>query len=408
MLAEDEIILKGSGTGKRGFSPRPPRLLVAFLLGCSVPLGAQDPDRDVTEVPQYVIDAAASLVQRAPEIDLVWPGFWPRPRPYVLIDFQHLAGSLLFTSDDPLDGYSLVPQHELPPPLHGRLYAHAGPFDADYLAGARTVPNEATPVPAPLTGPDGLDNGYSQAEAILHESFHFWQLARWNDRHRRQPADCTPQRFAAIGVEPPARFQEAARRELEMLARAVDATDREQLLGRVLEYLTVRQERLTAVDPLFAAVEQRQERREGSAQFAGLAGSLAATHEDATHARAALKDSLAVLLRGFRSFADERQLDADQEAAFRVYYTGAAIAFLLDVLDAGSWRAAVERGEFLDVLLADAVSARDYVRIMEARATYRPCTAGDRGSDGSVRRNSRMSMATCSGHSQFGQCPISR
>ncbi|HEX6134773.1 MAG TPA: hypothetical protein VFZ24_12470 [Longimicrobiales bacterium] len=328
------------------------------------------------DVPQHVSAAAALLVERAVDIDRVWPGFWPEPRPYVLTDFERAEQTLLFTPYDPLDGFSRVADDVLPLVLRGRMYVRAGIFSGDYLAGAGRRPDETMPAPVPLAGPDGLENGYSQAEAILHESFHFWQLATWNDAHRRQPADCTPQRYDNIGVDPPADFQDAARREVLILAAAVGAADRRQRSAGAREYLAARLKRLAAADPLFAAVDQRQERREGTAQFAGLAGSLAASHADTSRARAALRDTVASLLADFGRLSDAPGADETQEAAFRAYHTGAAMAVLLDDLGAGDWRGAVQSGAFLDLLLARAVGANEYIRVSEGRATYRTCAAG--------------------------------
>lgn len=323
------------------------------------------------DIPEGVVAAAVRVVERAAAIDSVWPGFWPEPRPFIVYDGARW--SLLFTSDEPLPGYRPTDPQSLPAQLRGRLYLRPGPITLDYLDGSWPGDAPVPPAPVPLVGPTGLQNGYSQEEAILHEAFHFWQLARWPDTHRRQPADCTPQRYETTGWEPPSSFDDAVAIELARLRDAVLASTPQERVDRTQAYLDARRDRLDAVDPLITAIDQRQERREGSAEFTGLAGSLAALHGAGVPLRTALRDTLASHLARLSAGEGLRDFTASQRAAFRAYRAGAATAFLLDALDVESWRSAVARGEFLDVLLARALGADDYIRWHEDIATSQPC-----------------------------------
>lgn len=329
--------------------------------------GTPRPDSDGS-IPDGILGAAALVVDRAPAIDRVWPGFWPEPRPYVL--YEYPSWSLLFTRDEPLPGFEPVDPASLPASLRGTLYLRPGPITTlgeDWHRGGAILP-----APVPVVGPTGL-RGYSQVEVILHETFHFWQRARWPDAHRRQPADCTPQRYEAAGLEPPSGFRDAEVIELALLRDAVLASTRKELTSRIRAYLDARRTRLDPVDPLFAAIDQRQERDEGSAEFAGLAGSLAARDGAGPELQPLLRDTLASQLAGFEVQWDASAFTASQRGAARAYRAGAASAFLLDALEVAGWRQEIERGEFFDVLLAGAVQADDYLRWQERTATSRPC-----------------------------------
>lgn len=341
--------------------------VMVALLASALPGTAQQVD---SLVPPGVLQAAESLAVDAAVIDRVWPGFWVQPRPYVILDFARQDRAVLVTLEDPLDGYAQVPDSELPPALRGRVYIREAAFDTDFLSAAGAVPDERTPAPVPLVSP--LLRGYTQTAIILHETFHLWQRARWNDYHRRPPVDCTPQRYEGVEAELPPDFDAAVGRELAHLARAVAAPDDERT-ATVRAFLDVRLQRLLAADPLFIAVDQRQERVEGTAEFTGLAGSIAILHPDAMAARQALQDSLLIRLGDFGRRADEMQLDRSRTAAMRAYHGGAAMAFLLDRLGVDGWRNDIEQGDFLDVVLARHLGDAAYLARVEEYGRPRAC-----------------------------------
>lgn len=341
-------------------------VLVA-LLASAQPGTAQQAD---PHVPPGVLEAAESIVVNARFVDGVWPGFWIRPRPYVILDFARQDVAVLVSPGDPLDGYARVPDSELPPALRGQVYVRGAGFDTDFLSSAGALPDERTPAPVPLVSP--LLPGYTQTEIILHETFHLWQRATWKDHHRRPPVDCTPQRYEGVGAELPPDFDAAVSRELTYLARALAAPDDERA-ATVRAFLDVRLQRLLAADPLFIAVDQRQERVEGTAEFTGLAGTIATLHPDAMEARQALQDSLMLRLGQLDRRADEMQLDPSRRAAMRAYYGGAAMAFLLDRLGVDGWRNDIEQGDFLDVVLARHLGDAPYLVRVEEHGRPRGC-----------------------------------
>ncbi len=343
--------------------------MMAALLASAVPVTAQQADVD-SAMPPGVLEAAESLVVHAQSVDRVWPGFWVRPRPYVILDFERQDRALLVTPGEPLDRYAPVPDSGLPPALRGQVYVRDGEFDSGFLSAAGPVPDERTPTPVPLVSP--LLRGYTQTSLILHETFHLWQRARWNDHHRRPPVDCTPQRYEGVVAKLPPGFDAAAERELQHLARAVAASDDERAEA-VRSFLGVRLERLLPADPLFLAVDQRQERVEGTAEFTGLAGGLAILYPDTTVAGQALQDSLVIRLGDFDRRADEMQLDPSRRAAMRAYYGGAAMAFLLDRLRVDGWRNDIEQGDFLDVVLARHLGDAAYLVRLEKHGRPRGC-----------------------------------
>jgi hypothetical protein len=161
-------------------------------------------------------------------------------------------------------------------------------------------------------------------------------------------------------------------RELQYLAWAVTAPAAE-LAPSIRAFLDVRLERAVQGEPLFIAVDQRQERLEGTAEFTGLAGSIAILYSDTTTAGKALQDSLVLRLGELDRRADDLQFDQTRRAAMRAYHGGAAMTFLLDRLGVDGWRTAVEQGEFPDVLLARYVGHAHYLARIDEHSRPRYC-----------------------------------
>lgn len=319
-------------------------------------------------VPDRVIAAAGRLVDLSAGVDSVWPGYWSEPRPYVVTDWNRW--SMLYSDQEPPSGYRPLQPPGLPMSREGRLFLRCGPFDDAVIQRTRQC---RTPSLAfvPLASPGGS----SQEEYILHETFHFWQMACW-DESLFQPIDCTPQRYDQTEIFVPSTFHQEAVREMRVLAAAVAADDQGARSANVLEYLRMRRARLGTVDPLINAIDQRQERREGTAMYTGLAGSIAVHHTSGAGAGRVLQDTIAALLQGFPDLAEREGYSPSDQAGQRVYYTGAAMAFLVDGYAVENWRDEVAEGEFLDVLLGRAVGSRQYLRWVEDFGTSRPCHPG--------------------------------
>jgi hypothetical protein len=172
-------------------------------------------------------------------------------------------------------------------------------------------------------------------EFLLHENFHGWQV-----RHFADFLSEVPQRLPD-GVPLPPSFNVALARERALLIDVVrSAGDLRNVYLR--EYLEARQKRSSTAAPVVAVMECRQERLEGTAEYVGLAGALAAS----AHSQQHLPDSLQARLRRWNV------PNASPQEALRAgaYVVGATLTYLLQQSGA-DWRPAFNRGECLHTLV---------------------------------------------------------
>jgi hypothetical protein len=137
--------------------------------------------------------------------------------------------------------------------------------------------------------------------------------------------------------------------ERRILASALETDDSRRLRDLLRQYLAVRQVRTGALSEV-QAVERSMERMEGTAHYVGCSAAALALGEPVSRVRECIRRELT---RAVEEFPTWPEADA-QLMRWRQYGTGAALGFLLDQLGA-EWHAAVQRGAYLDVLLAEAV-----------------------------------------------------
>jgi hypothetical protein len=115
-------------------------------------------------------------------------------------------------------------------------------------------------------------------------------------------------------------------------------------------YLRMRDARLAMMGEGAKAAERSMESIEGTPEYVGLAAAVAVEHpgEDDPQLASRMRDTVAALLR--TSAADVREHGLQRDLRPRVYYSGAALAALLDDRSSAR-RARTEAGDPLDVLL---------------------------------------------------------
>lgn len=242
------------------------------------------------------------------------------------------------------------------------------------------VPREAIPTggmvkrgdPTPYIL-DMADVHVSPVPFLLHEAFHMWQLSFFENAPF---SFCVPQSLPS-SLQGSVEFGRELAAELDLLVRAV-LSESSVLQASAAAYLVARKDRLAKQAPVVSFTEQRQERAEGTAEFVGEAAAMGIRHGSV----AQLPDTLAARLRrtagALRTAAEAgRGPDPRTEAGHYWYQTGAALAYLLDALNAEEWRQRVVRGSHLDELLADRVGHTEYSTWLAQRPELRSiCPAG--------------------------------
>ena len=311
-------------------------LLAACLhLACAQGSGGRASTDPVVQFDSVAIATAATAVTYARAIDQIWPGFFYPPT-FAL--YRRDTAVFLYTSGSPPAGFQLVRHTQLPTVLRGRLYVYQGgwpglrggvlPLDPQAPRLTMAVEIRARPV--------------SQLEFLLHESFHGWQF-----RHFQNSFDPNiPQSLPGF-LKLPQDLQHRLGAERRLLVTALRALTDDEIRRQAQAYLAARKARFESGDPLAELIEQRQERLEGTAEYVGLGGSVAANDSPTHSIRAVI---VARVLDDDRWTG--RSVDARAQLRYRVYITGAGMAFLLDVLKCSGWRDHVAAGEYLDSELA--------------------------------------------------------
>jgi hypothetical protein len=185
---------------------------------------------------------------------------------------------------------------------------------------------------------------WATADLVAHESFHLaYQLKRFTNAsalHRELPADV---RIDSVTAD-------QAAFELDGLARVLTHSDAASRRSGTGTYLRIRDARLAMMCEGAKAAERSMESVEGTAEYVRLSAAVAVEHpgEDDAQLASRMRDTVAALLRA--SAADVREHGLQRDLRPRVYYSGAALAALLDDRSS-AWRARAEAGDPLDVLL---------------------------------------------------------
>lgn len=206
-----------------------------------------------------------------------------------------------------------------------------------------------------LRGSDGY------ISLVAHESFHAFQGMESVERLSASERDVS-RATSEYPWEDPA-LQAAWQRELDMLAEALRAESEAEVIALAQQFLTARQERRDAanLEPLLVEYEMQREWLEGLARYLELEvwrqADLSETYEPAP----AIVDDPD--FAGYETFDNrwEQEIDqigrmADDEGDGRFYYSGMALAVMLDRL-MPDWKSEILAGEiFLEDLLSEAVS----------------------------------------------------
>ncbi len=281
----------------------------------------------VTTDPAAGLRTKASLIlDRSKALARIWPGYWPQEQAFILYDPAH--GAVLVGAE----GRPRAVTYRA-----GKLPEADTMFVYDYPAG--------TPNMMMITvGGDWP----TAAEILFHEQFHDFQKDAFGkgDRvHGGEYVDLST-------ISDRAGFTAAAELERRVLADAILAKTATQRADLSLRYLALRRAREAASGDTIIGKERYFERSEGTAQYVGFTASALVLDGDA----GSVADKLAEGLR--RSlFANSKGSYSGNWFRTRAYDVGGAIALLLDQLGSPDWKARVEGGEPLDVVLENTLGA---------------------------------------------------
>lgn len=314
-------------------------LLAALQTGCAHPPLPAAPVPPVPERPALdsaVIATASALVSNAHAIDAVWPGSW-NPPGFAL--YRRDTVVYLYTTNSPPAGFDSLVHPSLPAALDRHFHVHHGPWPG-LSGGVFPITAESDRL---IMAAEIRTRPSSQVEFVLHESFHGWQIRRFENFFDPK----VPQSFPDSTTLPPD-LETRLALERQLLIAAVEAGSLVDVRSHVRAFITARKDRLSSGSPLAGQIEHAQERREGTAEYVGLAGALAViqAHDSA------LRDSVAVRLRSNQRWGVATR-PASRQMWDRTYVSGSAIAFLLDRLRCPSWREAIRGGGDLFQALAD-------------------------------------------------------
>lgn len=300
---------------------------------------------------------AARLVENAGlRMTDVWPGFWSEEKSYLIARGSDVL--LVAEEDPPLADWRAIQPNRLPSTLEGRAFLHSGPlpdlaggFDMDFQVGELSV-----------AAVRWSGDTFTTLERLFHECFHVFQARRFQATRGAGDLGVQEERFLPSEALSRPEFRAMAEVERRILRRALARSTTGPPADLLRSYLAVRTTRLTAAPEAVRRAEINVERKEGSAEYVGLAAAALATGDSSPVVRERLDAHLTMTLdtTGFGDTAYGRFRG-------RLYGTGASLAYLLERLAPG-WRAALVDGAPLSDLVADAV-AFDPVRAADLAET---------------------------------------
>jgi hypothetical protein len=322
-------------------------------LGVAIPAHGQSGARAVSD---SVLSTAVTLVAKREELARIWPGFWSGEPAFFLAVPE--GAVVLVSTRTPGPEYTLTPAPPQHPELRDVLYTRLGPTGAGALrSGWWDMRHRSGDVSG--TAIAMRETSKKSIEVLLHEAFHRYQLEVLQVVGANMPAD-------SIYVD--VVYNRLAELERVSLAAALADPVPIAIRERLSEYLAVRLHR-ERLFPHLARDERRVEIMEGTAQYVGLrAGAIAFPNDGSPHDEV-LRDLLQPLrLQELMRYVDRPDpivfRDATERMRWahrtRLYATGAAIAFLLDVIREG-WQDDVARGRTLPDVVMDAISSQTAV-----------------------------------------------
>lgn len=284
-----------------------------------------------------LVALAVRLVDAAPRLAEIWPGYWPPDQPFII--YVPGQGALLVSTGARPASFKPLAGPAIPRRLAGRAFWHEGnladvrrPFVTGYPIGPGSA---AILVDATELGEEKI------ATLLLHEQFHAYQKGAFKRYAFAQFVD-------PLAIRDRPGFAASAETERRVLVEAL-ASERPKERRRLLQqYFALRREREAAMPAEALRVEQGLELVEGTAQYVDQAG-LALLNGRPE----GLKRLLAANLQ--RPLASETGAFVTQWFRSRSYATGAAIAYFISRLGPKDWRSRLEGGTMPDQLLESLV-----------------------------------------------------
>ncbi len=283
---------------------------------------------DVRNPPADLRSKASLILDHSGELSRIWPGYWPENQGFILYDPS--SGAVLVGADGQPRNVTY---------RDGKLPGADSDFVFDYPAG--------TPNMMMMT----VKNDWPLAvETLFHEQFHDFQHDAFDKKDRRYGGDYVD----LTEITDRASFTAAAELERRVLADAILAQTAAKRTELSRQYVALRRIRETTLGEAIVGKERYFERLEGTAQYVGFkAAAIVLTGEDGSVAT-----QLATGLRR-NLFANAKGSYSGNWFRTRAYDVGGAIALLLDQLGPSDWKARVQSGEPLDILLEKALGITD-------------------------------------------------
>lgn len=298
---------------------------------------------------------AAHLVEAAPRLSQIWPGYWPPEQPFIL--YLPGEGALLVSAGEKPSSFQPLVTPQLPERLKGRAFWHAGaladvrtPFVTGYsIGGGKT----AILVDATTVKEENL------APFLLHEQFHDYQKHAFRQYALSDFVD-------PLAVRDRAAFAASAEAERRILIKAF-GTEEPQAARRLLQqYFAIRRARQATMPADAVKVERALERIEGTAYYVDRTG--IAVLDGRSGGAAGL-----LVARLQKPLVSEAGAFTSVWFRSRSYGTGAAMTWFVSRLGGEGWRKQLEGGAAPDELLESLVgkpSPKAAVRLArEARAS---------------------------------------
>jgi hypothetical protein len=331
------------------FYSLPRRCILLFVLFLLMVAGPPVTTAQPALVPadSATVRVASALTANSAAVGQVWPGFWDRNRPFLVLRPTETA--LLVTSRPPPAPYRSLPDDQVPAPLHGVAHLRReyppdfGPrtFQPRYVVDTDTLP---------ALEPKG-ESVFERLDFYLHESFHGYQRARWVETAGDTMRVGFGEPLVSPSVTDDSTFRIRADVERRLLVDALTATSPDSLRRLLRMYLAVREQR-THGRSRVQGVERSMERREGTATYVGCYAAAQALDAPPERGVKCIRDHVT---KPLDSLADAPEADA-RLMRWRQYGTGAALCVMLDRLAGPRWKKQVARGAALDREVRTAVA----------------------------------------------------
>lgn len=284
-----------------------------------------------------LVGLAARLVDAAPRLAQIWPGYWPPDQPFIV--YVPGQGALLISAGERPSSFQPLTGPDIPRQLKGRVFWHAGglpdvrrPFVTGYPIGTGKTAILA----------DATELGEEKIAALLlHEQFHAYQKKAFKRYAFAQFVD-------PLAIKDRSGFAASAETERRVLITALESETPKSRRRLLRQYFALRRDREAAMPAEAVKVEQGLELVEGTAHYVDLAG-LALMTGRAEGLKSLLVDKLQ------KPIASETGAFVTQWFRSRSYATGGAITYFISQLDRGDWRAKLQGGAMPDQLLESLV-----------------------------------------------------